>query len=125
MFEITITTDFSAAHKLNNYKGKCENLHGHNFIVEVSVLCKKLDGAYIAMDFKDLKRITNDVVDKLDHKFLNDMEYFNKTNPTSEMIAKYIYEKIGQNFDVNCACRMSRVSVYENKNSKATYYEGE
>ncbi len=125
MFEITITTDFAAAHRLNNYKGKCENLHGHNFAVEVSVLCSKLDSAYIAMDFKDLKRIVNDIVGELDHKFLNDIEYFNKTNPTSEMIAKYIYEKIDKKLNGDCGCKMGRVSVYENKNSKATYYEGE
>ena len=123
MFEVTIKTDFSAAHKLNNYKGKCENLHGHNFVVEVSVLCSKLNNAYIAMDFKDLKEITNNVVDELDHNFLNDIEYFDKTNPTSEMIAKYIYEKIDKKFNGDCACRMAKVSVYENKNSKATYYK--
>ncbi len=121
MFEITIESDFAAAHRLNNYQGACENLHGHNFIVEVSVTCNKLDESYIAIDFKELKRIVKEIVGKLDHTYLNDHDYFKNTNPTSEMIAKYIYENLKGNLNENC--KPKSVSVYETENSKATYFE--
>ena len=122
MFEISVTMDFAAAHRLNNYKGACENLHGHNFTVEASVICDKLDEAYIAIDFKELKSIVKSIIDKLDHTYLNDHDYFKKTNPTSEMIAKYIYEQMEEALK-NRSCKPSKVSVYESKNSKATYFE--
>ncbi len=121
MFEITVKSDFAAAHRLNNYQGACENLHGHNFIVEVSVRCRKLDESYIAIDFKELKRLVKDITDRLDHTYLNDNDYFQKTNPTSEMIAKYIYENLKES--LKNGCKPSSVSVYETQNSKATYFE--
>ncbi len=123
MFEITVKGDFAAAHRLNNYRGACENLHGHNFIVEVSVLCDKLDSSFIAIDFKDLKRALREITGRLDHTYLNDHEYFRSTNPTSEMLAKYIYEEMKKR--LNERCKMGRVSVYETPTSKATYFEGE
>ncbi len=121
MFEIKIRSDFAAAHRLSNYQGACENLHGHNFIVEVSVLCDQLDESYIAIDFKELKKIVNNILNKLDHTYLNDHEYFKNTNPTSEMIAKYVYENLKGNLNKNC--KPHKVSVYETQNSKATYFE--
>ncbi len=121
MFEITIKSDFAAAHRLNNYQGACENLHGHNFIIEVSVECNRLDSSYIAIDFKELKKIVKSITDKLDHTYLNDNTYFKNTNPTSEMIAKYIYENLKTRLANDC--KPSKVSVYETQNSKATYFE--
>ncbi len=121
MFEITVKMDFAAAHRLNNYNGACENLHGHNFIVEASVICDKLDKTYIAIDFKELKRILKRILDYLDHSYLNDIEYFNKTNPTSEMLAKYIFDKLKE--EINGNCKPSKVSVFESLNSSATYFE--
>ena len=124
MFEITITTDFAAAHRLKNYNGACENLHGHNFIVEVSVICEKLDDAYIAIDFKLLKSMVAEIVDKLDHRYLNEIDYFDKTNPTSEMIAKYIFEQLKEKLkDRKENCKPSKVSVFESLKAKATYFE--
>ncbi|WP_025270190.1 6-carboxytetrahydropterin synthase QueD [Hippea sp. KM1] len=122
MFEITITDDFAAAHRLNNYNGACENLHGHNFIVEVSVVCDKLDKAYIAIDFKELKAITKGILSKLDHRYLNELEPFKSTNPTSEMIAKYIFDELKKAL-TGKDCKPSRVSVYESLKAKATYSE--
>ncbi|AEA34033.1 6-carboxytetrahydropterin synthase QueD [Hippea maritima] len=122
MFEITITDDFAAAHRLNNYNGACENLHGHNFIVEVSVLCDKLDKAYIAIDFKELKSLTKEIVSKLDHRYLNELEPFKSTNPTSEMIAKYIFEELKKALK-DRSCKPSKVSVFESLKAKATYFE--
>jgi len=122
VFEICVRTDFAAAHRLNNYKGSCENLHGHNFVVEVCVLCNKLDKSYIAIDFKHLKSIVKSITGKLDHTYLNEHEYFAETNPTSEMIARYIFEQLKNQLPDHC--KPGRVSVYETENSKATYFEG-
>ncbi len=122
MYEITVTMDFAAAHRLKNYHGACENLHGHNFTVEATVVCTELNEAFIGIDFKELKSILKEITDELDHTYLNDHEYFKKTNPTSEMIAKYIFEKIKEKLkDKNC--KPYSVSVFESRNSKATYRE--
>jgi len=123
MYEITVSMDFAAAHRLKNYHGACENLHGHNFTVEATVVCSKLNEAFIGIDFKELKSILKEIVGELDHTYLNDHEYFKKTNPTSEIIAKYIFEKIKEKLN-NKNCKPYSVSVFESKNSKATYREG-
>ncbi|MCM8773411.1 MAG: 6-carboxytetrahydropterin synthase QueD [Candidatus Omnitrophica bacterium] len=125
MFEIRVNTNFSAAHYLNNYKGKCENLHGHNWKVEVVVCSSKLDRLGMVMDFADLKKILNEVVSKLDHKFLNEIKFFKYKNTTSEYIAKVIFEEIEKKllkFKVKRhLIRLKEVSVWEQDNSCATY----
>jgi len=120
MFEISVESHFAAAHRLNNYHGACENLHGHNFKVEVIVRCEKLDQIYIGIDFKELKEHLRDVISTLDHKYLNELEYFSKTNPTSEMIAKYIFEMLKSRVT---KCTLHSVSVWETPTSKVTYME--
>lgn len=120
MFKICVESEFCAAHKLNNYLGACENLHGHNFKVEAIVKCKNLNQTYIGIDFKELKASLKDILSTLDHKYLNEIEYFSKTNPTSEMIAKYIFEKLKPSIK---DCNLYSVSVYETPTSKATYME--
>ncbi len=91
MYKIKIEGDFSSAHNLIGYKGKCEALHGHNWKVGVTVAKEELDRIGMLLDFKYLKMKLNTVLDKLDHKYLNKIPYFKKVNPTSENIAKYIY----------------------------------
>ncbi|MGB9743933.1 MAG: 6-carboxytetrahydropterin synthase QueD [Desulfurella sp.] len=120
MFEICVESDFSAAHRLNNYRGACENLHGHNFKVEVVVRCKKLNQIYIGIDFKELKKYLKEILSTLDHRYLNEIDYFSKTNPTSEMIAKYIFETLKPRIK---DCMLYSVSVYETSTSKVTYTE--
>ncbi len=120
MFEISVESNFSAAHRLNNYHGACENLHGHNFKVEVVVRCKELDKTYIGIDFKELKNHLKDVLSTLDHKYLNEIDYFSNTNPTSEIIAKYIFEALQPRIT---KCSIFSVSVFETSTSKATYME--
>ncbi len=120
MFEICVESNFCAAHRLNNYNGVCENLHGHNFKVEAVVRCKHLNQTYIGIDFKELKMHLNEILKTLDHRFLNEIEYFSKTNPTSEMIAKFIYESLKPLIK---DCCLFKVSVYETPTSKATYME--
>ncbi len=120
MYEVTIKKSFSAAHLLKEIGGKCEELHGHNFVVEVSVVSGELNAEGILIDFRILKKWTDDVIKKLDHKYLNDIKCFEHINPTSEIIAKFIYDKISKrtrrhHFDV------SRVTVWESENARVSY----
>ena len=94
MFELMIETNFSAAHQLRGYKGQCEKLHGHNWKVQVYVLAEKLNEIELAMDFHELKRLTEEVLAPLDHGFLNDIFPFTEKNPSSENIAKWIYDSL-------------------------------
>jgi 6-pyruvoyltetrahydropterin/6-carboxytetrahydropterin synthase len=116
MYSIKIEADFSAAHNLRGYKGKCEDLHGHNWKVEVKVTQNKLDKTGMLMDFKILKHIVYGILEKLDHKYLNNISYFKKVNPTSENIARYIYDNLKS--AIPC---LKSVTVWESHNSCATY----
>ena len=90
MFEVMVLGEFSSAHNLRGYKGKCEDLHGHNWKVELIAQNNALDATGMVVDFRELKAKLNNVLEELDHKYLNDIDYFKKVNPTSENIAKYI-----------------------------------
>jgi 6-pyruvoyltetrahydropterin/6-carboxytetrahydropterin synthase len=116
MYEIKVKVAFSAAHNLKNYHGKCERLHGHNWIVEAVFSFKALGKNGIAMDFKEAKSMLNDVAERLDHTYLNELKLFRKTNPTSEIIAKFIYEELSEKNK-----NLKSVTVWENENSCATY----
>lgn len=119
MFEVKIETNFSAAHHLLNYKGKCENVHGHNWKVEVYANGETLDKSNILIDFKILKREINEIIEYLDHKDLNELEEFKNESPSSEFIAKFIYKKAKEKFN-----QISRVDVWETSTSRASYFEG-
>lgn len=122
MYELTIETHFSAAHQLRGYKGKCEELHGHNWRVQVTVSSEKLDEMGMVIDFHELKMITNEVISTLDHSFLNDIFPFTEINPSSENIAKWLYDSIKKRI-VDKNITVSSVTVWENETSSATYYE--
>ncbi|MBI5665262.1 MAG: 6-carboxytetrahydropterin synthase QueD [Nitrospirae bacterium] len=122
MFDITIESQFAAAHQLRGYKGKCEALHGHNWRVQVTVSSDKLDDLGMVLDFHELKAITVEVLSSLDHSFLNDVFPFTEINPSSENMAKWIYESIRKKI-VKKNCTISSVTVWENETSSATYYE--
>ncbi len=94
MFELTIMAEFEAAHNLRNYQGKCSRLHGHNWKVEVTVRGDKLDELGMIIDFTALKAEVKQIVDRLDHYYLNELTAFQERNPTAEHIAKYIYEEL-------------------------------
>lgn len=117
MFEIQAESMFSASHHLLNYNGKCENQHGHNFKVVVSVRGTKLNQSNILVDFKVLKKELNNVLDLLDHKDLNELDYFEGQSTSSEMISKFIFEKMSEKFE-----NMYSVSVWETPTSCAVYY---
>lgn len=118
MYSIKIEGNFSSAHNLRAYKGKCEELHGHNWKVEVIAAKEKLDKVGMVLDFRYLKQKLNLVLDKLDHKYLNKIPYFKKVNPTSENIAKYIYVSLKSQIP-----SLKSVAVWENSTSSATYTE--
>jgi 6-pyruvoyltetrahydropterin/6-carboxytetrahydropterin synthase len=122
MFELTVETTFSAAHQLKGYTGKCERLHGHNWKVQVHVIAERLNEIDIAIDFQELKRVTNEVVSTLDHSMLNEIFPFTEKNPSSENIAKWIYDSLRKKInDENI--HLSAVTVWESETSSATYYE--
>ncbi len=122
MYELMIETTFSAAHALRGYKGKCEALHGHNWKVQVHVVADRLNEIDIAIDFHDLKKWTNELLAQLDHRFLNDVFPFTEINPSSENIARWIYENLKKRINSEHV-RLSAVTVWESDTASATYYE--
>ncbi|SMF37613.1 6-carboxytetrahydropterin synthase QueD [Desulfovibrio gilichinskyi] len=122
-WKLKVKKDFAAAHQLRNYNGKCENMHGHNFGVEVEVEGCKLDPEVeIVMDFKVLKTELADVLETLDHKDLNKIEYFKNRNPSSENLARYVYEEMKKRVETD-EIKLIYASVSENESSVATYSE--
>ena len=120
MYEILIKTHFSAAHHLRNYEGKCANQHGHNWQIEVHCHCKKLNDVGMGIDFVDLKREVNTLIDKMDHTDLNEMDYFKEHNPTAEHIAKYLFDNLSAKLSDE-RVRVSKVTVYETPNCAASF----
>lgn len=120
MYRLKILTHFAAAHNLINYQGDCENLHGHNWKVEVVVATENLDKAGLGLDFKILKRKTNAILDTLDHKYLNDLEPFKEKSPSSENIAHYLFEELCKVF-TDDAVIVDSVNVWESDNACASY----
>lgn len=120
MYKIKVISYFSAAHSLRGYKGKCESLHGHNWKVEVIVSAKQLDSLGMVMDFSELKKITTKVLEELDHKHLNELEYFRKVNPSSEEIARYIFLKL-KDLIVKQNCKLDKIRIWETEGSCAMY----
>lgn len=118
MFKVTVVESFASAHFLKNYKGKCENIHGHNYKVEVTIKGDKLKENFILEDFVDLKNNLRKVLQVLDHRILNDIEFFKNTNSTSEMIAKYIYNELKKIYT-----NLYSVKVWETEKQFAEYYE--
>ncbi len=121
MYKVSIKTGFSAAHRLRGYKGKCENIHGHNWIVEVTVASQVLDELGMVVDFKELKTMAESVINQLDHREMNELQYFIQNNPSAENIARYIYDSLEAEIQDRLSCKLVEVSVWENEHSKATY----
>lgn len=119
MYELKVQMYFSAAHHLLNYEGDCENQHGHNWLVEAYVTGDKLDQSNILIDYKVLKRELKSALDYLDHQDINDLPEFKGISPSSEIIAKFIYEKLKKKIEI-----LNKVSVWETPTSCASYFEG-
>lgn len=121
MYEIVIKDSFAAAHYLNNYKGKCENLHGHNYAIEVFILAENLDKSGLGIDFSIAKRWLKEVLDKLDHKNLNDLVYFKEQSPSAENIARFIFEQYKQILPADLI--LKKTTVFETEKNGVSYYK--
>ena len=123
--EVSIEMEFSSAHALRGYRGKCENTHGHNYKVEVHVRGERLDSIGLLVDFRELKAATKRVVDYLDHKNINELPPFDiELNPSAEHLAGYFYAEVGRQIN-NDRVRVFKVRVWETSTCSATYYESE
>lgn len=120
MYEVTIRKAFSAAHALKEIGGQCEDLHGHNFMVEVSVAGDRLNREDLLIDFRILKQWINEIFAGLDHKHLNSIEYFRDINPSSERIARLIHDQLAPRAsEINL--RVSRITVWESDDARVSY----
>ena len=122
MYELTVKAEFEAAHKIENYPGKCERLHGHNWIVEAIVQGDTLNELGILIDFKILKAELNKILEELDHQYLNELKIFAKKNPTAENLAKIIFEKLSESEIFSGKNKLAAIKVYESPKSCVTYY---
>ena len=122
MYEVEITEWFSAAHRLRDYKGKCERLHGHNYKVQVAARSDTPGKGGMVIDFGDLKSATRQVLEGLDHNYLNDMEPFDQIEPSAENIAAFIFNEVAGRLG-DQAHLLHSVSVWESATSKATYFK--
>ena len=125
MFESTVQAGFSSGHYLRNYRGKCENPHGHNYRVLVTLIGEELDEAGMLLDFKELKHVLRPTVEYLDHFMINDLEPFTTVNPSAENMAKYFYDKTVEQVKTISAgrVRVKDCTVFETDTSFAKYYE--
>ncbi len=121
MYELKVVAHFAAAHQLKMVAEKCENLHGHNWKIEICVAGETLNNAGVLMDFGEIKQHVSEIMTKLDHKFLNELDYFDDSNPpSSENIAKYIAESLQTTIN-DPAVKVTSVTAWESEDSCATY----
>jgi 6-pyruvoyltetrahydropterin/6-carboxytetrahydropterin synthase len=125
MFEVTVEAGFSSGHYLRNYQGKCENPHGHNYRVLVTLVGPALDETGLLLDFKLLKNLLKPVVDYLDHQMINELPPFTELNPSAENLARYFYEETSRELQAITAgrVRIKDCTLFETDSSFARYYE--
>ena len=121
-YTLKIITDFASAHTLRDYPGACARMHGHNWKVEVYVTGTRLGKDGLLIDFALIKKQTEQALEEMDHKFLNDLEVFKDLNPSSENIARHIFRSLSNELN-NENVRVSRVTAWESDNACATYSE--
>lgn len=125
MYEVTVEDSFAAGHYLRNYRGKCENPHGHNYKVRVTLRGAELDKAGLLLDFKDLKEVMKAVIDRLDHQMLNEIEPFKMLNPSAENLARYFYDQTNGRLKslTNGRVNVKDVTIWETDATTALYTE--
>jgi 6-pyruvoyltetrahydropterin/6-carboxytetrahydropterin synthase len=122
MFEVSVEQTFAAGHALRNYKGACENVHGHNFRVQVTIQGERLDDAGMLVDFTDVKKSMREVIARLDHQFLNEVPPFDVKNPSAENLAEYFYTELGRGLaGVVVPIEIREVKIWETDIQCATY----
>jgi 6-pyruvoyltetrahydropterin/6-carboxytetrahydropterin synthase len=119
MFEISVEETFAAGHALRGYRGKCENVHGHNYRVQLTIEGAELDSIGLLIDFVEVKKLIRGVVEYLDHRFINDLPPFDAVNPSAENLAKYFYDQVSAG--VKAPARLGRVTIWETDITSATY----
>jgi 6-pyruvoyltetrahydropterin/6-carboxytetrahydropterin synthase len=125
MFQVSVEETFSAGHALRGYKGKCENVHGHNYRVRVTLEGPQLDSIGLLVDFTHLKRAIREVMGRLDHQLMNDLEPFKTVNPSAENVAKYFYDEVTKKLtETPPEARVTEVIVWETDTSRAQYRPG-
>ena len=120
MYELKVVAKFAAAHQLTMVGSNCENMHGHNWKVEVCVTGEKLDDGGVVLDFGEIKKHVAEIISMLDHKYLNELEFFQQGQPSSENIACFVAGELQQRID-NQSVRVSRVTAWESDDASATY----
>jgi 6-pyruvoyltetrahydropterin/6-carboxytetrahydropterin synthase len=120
MYELKVVSHFAAAHQLSMVAEKCENLHGHNWKVEVYVAGERLNNAGVVMDFGEIKRHLSEIISGLDHTYLNDLVFLQEGNPSSENIARHIAIAMQEKI-TDPSVRISRVTTWESEDASATY----
>lgn len=123
MFELVVNGAFEAAHRLVDYPGKCNRLHGHSWTVEMSVVGNKLNKIGMVADFKTLKAMLMEVLDNMDHQYLNELAPFNEINPTAENLAQYIYNTLKQREIFDGTVKLNYIKVWESPKSAVIYRE--
>ena len=125
MYEVTVEADFSSGHYLRNYHGRCENPHGHNYKVRVTLSGEALDQTGLLLDFKQLKQVMRPVIDRIDHQMLNDLEPFTEINPSAENIARYFYDQTNEQLGsmTGGRVRVKDCTIWETDTTSATYFE--
>jgi 6-pyruvoyltetrahydropterin/6-carboxytetrahydropterin synthase len=121
MFEVTVEETFAAGHALRNYHGKCESLHGHNYRVQVTLQGAELDSTGLLVDFVQVKKLLQTVVDRLDHQFLNDLAPFDSLNPSAENIARYFYDELSGGLNRDSGVTLRQIKIWETDTTSATY----
>ena len=124
MFEISAEQTFAAGHALRGYKGKCENVHGHNYRVRVTIAGEKLNPIGLLVDFVDMKRLMKEIIEYWDHRFINDLPPFDQINPTAENMAQWFCEQMQQKLDSGVAqvpVEVKSVTIWETDSNIATY----
>ena len=122
MYEVSVDESFAAAHNLRGYKGKCEDLHGHNYKVRVTLAGKELDSTGLLYDFVKVKQVIQGVIRSLDHKYLNELKPFDALNPSAENIARYIYDETSKQLPRTAnGAGISSITVWESDVTAATY----
>ena len=125
MFEVTIEETFAAGHALRNYHGKCENVHGHNYRVQIKLTGPQLDNIGLLVDFTELKRVLRGIIAVLDHQFLNDLEPFKTVNPSAENLAKYFYDETQRQLtSLPAGANIAEVTVWETDTASAQFRPG-
>ena len=125
MYEVTVEAGFSSGHYLRNYQGKCENPHGHNYKVRVTLRGRELDATGLLLDFKLLKQVLRPVIDRIDHQMLNDLAPFTELNPSAENLARYFYDQTNDQLEgmTQGRVRVKDCTIWETDTTTATYYE--